>query len=771
MKTMHERGTRRGRYVVASILAISVCTISGAVAQPRIVPRPGARIPTTPPTVPTVMPPRVPPPAPSVVAMPQSPLGNGQLVPNRIQTKRPNFEIVRATPAVAMVVARDARHAAFTDRPLVPAVSRPAVSTGALPQTLGASGPALAAGKKVVVDVDGRVVRAGEYRQDTDVMEDYLNGRGVTQRTKEPTRKTREMKRQIARSRLPAPTPDLLRASNVASLTVTPNNAPFPAARARRLAEARAELWNTGETVTLDRYTSMREVPRPPQIRVPPGAPPLGEIDRPPSTSTWFYKSGGDVGLDVDSAGTYGAGKTNRVAASSVAIRGRAAGLEIPLFSVDAKLTSTTDHTFDPATKTFGASGGGTASEGKLLVLGMTMPGTITNLKAPPTWEKEGDWGVSAAAPVGPFTAELKLNMGYKVGATANLVVADRGLSVSAAVGPKFGAYTELTAGIGLLGFSVGVGGHLALLSGKSAPDGTFTRTTSSGYTPDGWTQKMDTTIGADVYALNGNLFAFVDTWWDRYDTEIFSWTGLDLVTADTVAGATNNIAWGTQQQPDYGPLVELRAYACRQNRAGAPKEYPHDWTLSTRTRAEMVAAGCDLIPPPNDIVFGKLASKPNPDTVPIVECRMETAWDIMFRVSRPNVPIGNAPYVINDYTMALLAKKTWSGPPTYAEERKAGEIECASKRVGPGQRPSLVRIAGYGFLTGGKVLLDARTKATAETISTYRCAARDDWFLQTQNNGTLCPRDAGDQYAYRVEDANGVLKPAPGRDFFIVKP
>jgi len=768
---MNEREPRLGRYVIASILAASVSTMGGALAQPRIVPPAGGGAPMRPPLAPTALPPRLPTPAPSVVAMPQSPLGNGPIVANKQQTKRPSIEPVRATPAVAMVVARDARHAAFTDRPLVPVVSRAPVILPPLPLTLGASGPALSAGKKVVVDTDGRIVAAGEYHQDTGMMEDYLNGRGVTQRTKEPTRKTREMKRQVSRAQLPPSSPNLLRAVNVAALTTNPAPSTFPAARARRLAEARAELWSTGETVTLDRYTSIKEVPRPPQIRVPPGPPLATEIDRPPQTSTWFYKSGGDVGLDVDSAGTYGAGKTSRVAAATMQIKGRAAGVEIPLFKVDATLTSTTNHTFDAATKTFGASGNGSSRAGSFEVVGMTVPGPLTGPTAPATWQKDGEWGVSAAAPVGPFLAELKLKVGYKVGATASLQIGDRGLSVSTEVGPRFGAYAELTAGIGLVGFSVGVGGHLALLSGKVAPEGSFTRRVSSGYSPDGWKQKMSSTIGADVFALNGNLFVFLDTWWDRYDTELFGWRGVDLVGPDTAAGAATNIEWGTQQEPDYGPLVDFRAFACRQKSAGAPKNFPHDWTVTTRTRAEMQQAGCELVPPPNDIVFGKLASKPNPDTVPIAECRMETAWDFVSGKSDPGRAIGNGIYVVNDYTTALYAKKAWTGPPLYTEEKKAAEIECAATKIGAGQRASFVRIAGYGWRGGGTVLLNARTNATTQTIPTYRCAARNDWFVQTQSNPTNCPRDAGDQYAYRAEDAGGALKPSPGIDFFIARP
>lgn len=759
---------RIGRYCVAGILAASVSTMGGALAQPRIVPA----VPNKPPAPPTTLPPRVPLPTPSVVVMPQSPLGNGPIAANKLQTKRPNIEIARPTPAVAMVVARDARHAAFEGRPLAAVITgRAAVPAAPLPVTLGASGPALKAGAKVVVDTDGRVVSAGEYRQDADVLEDYLNARGITQRSKEPGRKLREMKRQIARSKLPPPSPTVLRATNVPSLAPAPGNVAFPAARARRLAEARAELWSSGETVTLDRYTSMNEVRRPPPIRAQPPLPPLGEIDRAPQTATWFYKSGGDVGLDVDSNATYGAGKTLRVAGATMDIQGRAAGLTFPLFKVAATVTSKTDHTFDAATKTFGASGTASTKEGSFEVVGITVPGSLADGKAPPSWEKDGEWGASAAAPVGPFLAELKLKMGYKVGATTNLEIADRGLAVNASVGPRFGAYAELTAGIGLLGFSVGVGGHLALLAGKSVPDGTFTRKSFSGYSPDGWTQKMGANIAADVYALNGNLFVFVDTWWDRYDTELFAWTGIDLVGPDTAAGAATSIDWGTQQEPDYGPLLELRAFACRQNHAGVPKSFPHDWTLTTRTRAEMVANGCDLIPPPNDVVFGKLASKPNPDTVPIAECRMETAWDVIYGKSAPGRPIGNTPYVINDYTMALYAKKAWTGPPLYTEEKKAGEIECGSMRVGNGQRATFVRIAGYGWRAGGEVLLNARTKATTSTIPTYRCSARNDWYLQTQSNETLCPRDAGDQYAYRVENESGALVPAPGTNFFIATP
>lgn len=763
---MNER--RIGRYLVASILAMSVSTIGGALAQPRIVPV----APTKPPRPPSALPPSIPPQAPSVVVMPQSPLGNGPITANKLQTKRPSLELARPTPAVAMVVARDARHAAFEGRPLLPAISgRTAVAPAPLPVTLGASGPTLKAGAKVVVDTDGRVVSAGEYRQDADVMEDYLNARGITQRSKEPARKLREMKRQIARSKLPPASPSTLRATNVPTLTTAPGNVAFPAARIRRLAEARAELWNSGETVTLDRYTSLNEVRRPPPMRAQPPLPPLGEIDRPAQTATWFYKSGGDVGLDVDSNGTYGAGKTLRVAGATMEIKGRAAGLMFPLFKVAASLTSKTDHTFDPTNKTFGASGNGSTKDGSFEVVGITVPGSLNDGKAPPSWEKDGEWGASAAAPVGPFLAELKLKVGYKVGATTNLELADRGLSVTATVGPRFGAYAELTAGIGLLGFSVGVGGHLALLSGKAVPDGTFTRKAFSGYSADGWTQKMGTNIAADVYALNGNLFVFVDTWWDRYDTELFGWTGIDLVGADTAAGAATSIDWGTQQEPDYGPLLEFRAFGCRENHAGAPKAFPHDWTLTTRTRAEMVANGCDLIPPPNDVVFGKLASKPNPDTVPIAECRMETAWDIMWGKSAPERAIGNGPYVINDYTMALYAKKAWTGPPLYTEEKKAGEIECGSMRVGNGQRATFVRIAGYGWRAGGEVLLNARTKQKTSTISTYRCAARNDWYLQIHSDGTACPRDAGDQYSYRVENASGALIPAPGTNFFIASP
>ncbi len=728
--------------------------------------------PTVPRTVPTVPAP----PANRNVAMPTNPFGGAPVVANKRQTLKPNFELVRATPAVAMVVERGRmKHAAFDERPLIPVITgRAAIAPTALPQTLGSAGPGLKAGAKVVVDIDGRKVAAGEYQQDNGVMEDYLNSRGITERTREPARSLRDFKRQISRGQLPAATPTLLRASpNGMKALVEPKTKQLPTARARTLAEARAGLWESGDSVTLDRYTSSHELRKPPPMR--PTGPKVDkeEITRELTSVPWFYKSGGEVGLDMDANSTFRAGKTRRQAGAAMEIKGHAAGIDFSIFNVQAAIESTVDHTYDKASKQFGVAGDANAlhtKSGSLAIFGMAVSPNLSGFNEPAAWKKNDAYGVSAAVPVGPFLAEFKLTVGYEVGGKATLKLEDGGLGVAAEVGPQFGAWAELTAGIGLIGFSVGVGGHVALLGNQDGSgNASFTRNAFSRYTESGWKQSMGASIDSNVWALSGNLFAFVDTWWDRYDTEIFRWGGIKLGGSETDSGKTS-IVWGTQQEPDYGPLKELRAFACRQKTSPNVANFPHDWTITTRTKAEVVASGCELIAGNNEVLFGKLASKWNPDTIPVAECRMETAWfgNAGVGASLPNNPIGKGPYVVNEYPMGIF--NDWTDAPSEAEVMRVASAVCASNKVGSGQRATAVRIAGYAWRGSGDVLLNWKTKEKGTSIPTYRCSAGSDWFMQTKPGAPNCPADAGNQYIYRKEDSSGKLVNV-STDFSILKP
>jgi hypothetical protein len=259
------RLSMKHRYFAVLTGSIVVTGAFAQIAVPRSAP---ARIPGVAPTGPrsvssSVIPPGavgpvVPP------AMPRSPVGNGLLPVNKRQSLVPALDIVRPTPAVAMVVARDMKqHAEFQESRLIAVVQRPVVAPSALPLTLGISGPTLKKGQTVIVENDGRKVSSGEYAQDTSMVEAYLNSRGTTQRKRENVHKLRNMRRQIAASRLPPADSNTLRPTSTAKQAQTPSDMSnlrvLPATRARTVAEARAGLWESGETVTLDRYKSKDE--------------------------------------------------------------------------------------------------------------------------------------------------------------------------------------------------------------------------------------------------------------------------------------------------------------------------------------------------------------------------------------------------------------------------------------------------------------------------------------------------------------------------------
>jgi hypothetical protein len=727
-----------GQLIMAGIAASSVAVTTIVFAQPHVAPRTIPKSPVVAPQAPAV--------PSSLVTMPTNPVSPGTpMRPNSIQTKRPLIAPARPTPAVAMVVARQAKHAAFDERSTlrpVPRRSAP-IQPAMLPATLGAGGPSLTAGAQVMVDTDGRKVPAQVYQVDTYAVEDYLNGRGITQRTKESTnRKTRDMKRQIPRAQLSASSTSVLRPGNVPALRGKPTV--LPIARAQTLAQASAALWESGDSVTLDAYPSKNEQRRPPPIQKPSPPPPPEEIDRPDATTTWYYKSGGEVGLDVDADATFAAGKKRRKARAAMGIRGYAAGIDFPLFSTDAELQNTAEHTFDKSTKRFGKGAGAHTKSGSLTIMGIGAPvfPRLEGFQSGPSWAKGDSWSMSAAAPVGPFLAEFTFTMAYEVAGAAKLAIEPDGLGVSAEVGPRFGAYAELTAGIGMVGFSVGVGGHVALLGNKNASGAaSFTRRAVSRYEEDGFKQRMTAGIDSDVWALSGNLFAFIDTWWDRYDTELFDWDGIRFGASDVAAGVTD-ILWGTFQEPDYGPLKEFSAFACRTKTAKSAYNFPHDWVVTTRSKAEMLAAGCELAPfQGNEVYFGKLASKWNPDTVPIAECRADTAWlesPMGNGTILANAPIApGAPFITNEYLKAVW--KDWKSAPTEAELMAEAKAECEAVRVGKGQRLTLVRIGGYAWKTKGDVILDWKKKTTTSTIEVHRCTGNGyDWWVQT--NKAVCP-------------------------------
>jgi hypothetical protein len=202
------------------------------------------------------------------------------------------------------------------------------------------------------------------------------------------------------------------------------------------------------------------------------------------------------------------------------------------------------------------------------------------------------------------------------------------------------------------------------------------------------------------------------------------------------------DILWGTFQEPDYGPLKEFRAFACRTKTAKTAYNYPHDWVVTTRTKAEMISGGCELAPfQGNEVYFGKLASKWNPDTVPIAECRADTAW-----VENPvgngtialAVPVApGVPFITNEYLKAVW--KDWKSAPSETELMAEAKAECEAVRVGNGQRLSLVRIGGYAWKTKGEVLLNWKTKEATSTIEVHRCTGNGyDWWVQT--NKAVCP-------------------------------
>lgn len=736
---------RLGRFTIASVLATSVVGASAALAQPRL----PAGSPTTVPRAPSAPPAVVPTPAAApggAVAMPRNPVAPGTVIrANALQTRKALIAPARPTPAVAMVVARQAKHAAFDERKTLRPIPRRGgpIQPPALPATLGAGGPALKAGAQVVVDTDGRKVPAAAYQADTYTLEDYLNTRGVTQRTKESVgRQTRNLKRQIARAQLPTADANTLRPTNVPALRGKP--AVLPIARAQTLSQASATLWESGDSVTLDEYPSKNEKRRPPPIRQPPPPPPPEEIDRPVATTTWYYKSGGEVGLDLDADATFSAGKSRRKARATMGIRGYAAGIDFPLFAIDGEIQNNAEHTYDKAKKTFGKGAGGHTKGGSLTIMGIGAPTfpKLEGFESGPSWAKGDSWTVSGAVPVGPFLAEFSFTLAYEVGGYARLGIEADGLGVTAEVGPTFGAYAELTAGIGMVGFSVGVGGHVALLGNRDASGpASFTRRSVSRYEDSGAKQRMTASIESNVWALSGYLFAFVDTWWDRYDTELFDWDGIKLGASDVSSGVTD-ILWGTFQEPDYGPLKEFRAFACRTKTAKTAHNFPHDWVVTTRTKAEMLAGGCELAAVKNDLYFGKLASKWNPDTVPIAECRAETAWmegptgaQGMVLVNAQLQP--GAPFITNEYLKAVW--RDWKTAPSEAELLKEAKAECEAVRVGSGQRLTLVRIGGYAWKTKGDVLLDWKTKATTSTIEVHRCTGNGyDWWVQTDKS--VCP-------------------------------
>jgi hypothetical protein len=726
------------KYVNRAILiAGGFVTVTGAFAQVTVSRPKPITITGGAPTAPRVVP-SVPPPADTggAVAMPKNPVGNGPLQVNKRQAKVTGLDLVRPTPAVAMVVARDTKqHAEFAESRIIPVVRNPAVTPPALPLKLGSSGAALKKGQTVIVENDGRNVSSGVYAQDTFMLEDYLNTRGTTQRTRENVHKVRQMRRQIASSRLPKADANTLRPSTNAKQTpVELNNLRVaPLARAKTVAEARAGLWESGETVTLDRYKSKDEVRKSPPLKPVEPARTPSEILRPDGLTSWFYKSGGEVGLDIDSDVLYGTGPARRMAGANMKIQAHAAGLDIPLISTAAKIESVVAHVYNAETKQFSAGKPAQPMTfGELQILGIAdLPQIKGGLTQPKDWSKEDSYSMSAAVPVGPLMAEFKLTMGYRIGGTATLTPdpADGGLGVTAQVGPEFGAYVELTAGIGIVGFSVGVGGHVALLGNQdgSGP-ASLTRNAFSRYEENGWKQAMGGGINSNIWALSGNLFAFVDTWWERYDTEIFDWEGIKLGAGDMSTGAVN-IVWGTMQEPDYGPLQELRAFACKQNGVDPSRI---DWTPTTRSQADMLASGCQLGAAPNDVLIGKLASKWNPDTYPVVECRMDTSARVMMGnvLSAPATPI-NGPFIRNDYLMAVM--NDWRDAPSAQNVLTEGQAACDANRIGAGQRSSMIRLAGYGWKqTQGEALLDAKTRKTAKLVASKRCTGGFfDWWTQ----------------------------------------
>ena len=100
------------------------------------------------------------------------------------------------------------------------------------------------------------------------------------------------------------------------------------------------------------------------------------------------------------------------------------------------------------------------------------------------------------------------------------------------------------------------------------------------------------------------------------------------------------------------------------------------------------------------------------------------------------NAAVGNTGFVTNEFVKALW--NDWKAAPSDAELMAAAKAECESVRVGPGQRLSVVRIAGFGWKTGGEVLLNWKTKEKTSTIETFRCSAGYDWWLRERKD--ICP-------------------------------
>jgi hypothetical protein len=291
-----------------------------------------------------------------------------------------------------------------------------------------------------------------------------------------------------------------------------------------------------------------------------------------------------------------------------------------------------------------------------------------------------------------------------------------------------------------------------------------LTRTGLSRYDDKGWKQVMEGKIDSDIWALSGNLFAFIDTWWERYDTEIFDWEGVKLGASDVSDGATT-ITWGTMQEPDYGTLLELRAFACKQTTVTAEPEKNRDWAMTTRSQAEIVASGCQLAPAPNTVLIGKLASKWNPDTYPIVECRMDTATANGGNVSIPASAI-TGPFIRNDYLMAIMTDLREA--PTAETLLTEGQAACDSNRIGTGQRSTMLRVAGYGWrFTTGSALLNVKTNQVAKVVATKRCTGQmSDWWTQLSGQ---CPSvDAS--YIYKKRNPTTQKLESTNQDFGILE-
>lgn len=508
-------------------------------------------------------------------------------------TIEPSYGAVRPTPKVLLslrlgtVGSPQLKRAA--DSLVIKRVQRPAKTATPLEQKLGRSGGPLDPTKGIYVDAEGRTIAPALYRKDSQTLESWLATRGMTQKSLDAARtgtspkgRIKRAKRKVPRQLIaPPPPPGTVRPiTDTNGLTTGPETTHAGAALVKTGTSA---MWDTAPSTTIDAFNS--NAGRQSDKSAPPSAQPptdTAELDRSPLQFRYTKPVGGDISFVLETVSDLQTGRTRRSARAQQTGKLNAYDiLKLGVYDVRSEVKSARVHVkLEPAS---------TGNQNVTLVAGTQVLGTWEGTQyafemnegsaaspraLPPSqvrwtsgsaWTTNNKYEYKITIPVGIFDVDIGFAFGYTAGTVASGGTRSGGwygLETNANVSPLLGVYLELTAGIGYAGFAIGVGGHLNIIGHENGRDAaTIPLDAVSTYSDDFRLQIARAKIdNPSVRGLSGYLFVFIDTWFDRYDFELFDWPGYDML--GEVTGSVREIKFDAFKDTVY-PLIALRQWSC----------------------------------------------------------------------------------------------------------------------------------------------------------------------------------------------------------------